>query len=83
MVQMHKDLLRGGDNCVGGGYYEFDYISAKLILSSKSYDFGYPQWSRIESLSVPAYLEGLSIVYRRAPKEEETRIADLMPIKYY
>ncbi len=25
MVNQHKDLLKPGDSCLGGGYYHFDY----------------------------------------------------------
>ena len=27
MVNQHKDLLKPGDSCLGGGYYHFDYTS--------------------------------------------------------
>ena len=28
MVNQHKDLLKPGDQCIGGGYYHFDYDGA-------------------------------------------------------
>ena len=27
MVNQHKDLLKPGDSCLGGGYYHFDYTT--------------------------------------------------------
>ena len=38
-VQMHKDLLLPNDTCIGGGFWEVDPISMKLLLSGKSYDY--------------------------------------------
>jgi len=26
MVNQHKDLLKPGDSCIGGGYYHFDFV---------------------------------------------------------
>ena len=39
MVNQHKDLLKPGDSCLGGGYYHFDYTSNRIILDRSSYDF--------------------------------------------
>ena len=27
MVEMHKDLLKPDEQGIGGGYYQFDYVS--------------------------------------------------------
>lgn len=27
MVNQHKHLLKPGDQCIGGGYYHFDFVS--------------------------------------------------------
>lgn len=62
-VRMHKDLLGAKDLCIGGGYYEFDYVSNRLLLSGKSYDFGQPKWHYITVLKVPTAFRGLSILY--------------------
>ena len=40
MVNQHKDLLKPGDSCLGGGYYHFDYTSNRIVLDRSSYDFG-------------------------------------------
>ena len=30
MVNQHKDLLKPGDQCIGGGYYHFDFVSNRM-----------------------------------------------------
>ena len=62
-VTMHKDLLGPSDTCIGGGFYEFDYVSNRLLLTGRSYDFGYPQWDDIEVLRLPEALRGLAVLY--------------------
>ena len=63
MVNQHKDLLKGDDSCIGGGYYRFDWTSNKLLLDRESYDFGRPRWHLLETLKVPEVYRGLRIVY--------------------
>ena len=41
MVNQHKDLLKPGDQCIGGGYYHFDYTTNRILLDRESYDFVY------------------------------------------
>ena len=62
MVNQHKDLLMGDDQCIGGGYYQFDWTSNRLILDRASYDFGRPRWHLLDTLRVPAQYRGLRIV---------------------
>jgi len=62
-VRMHRDLLDAGDVCIGGGRYEFDYIMGSLLLSGSSYDYGAPQWRRIDTLKLPLPLQGLTVRY--------------------
>jgi len=62
-VKMHKDLLEGSDRCIGGGYYEFDYVSNRLLLSGRSYDYGSPKWGYIDTLKMPSVFQGLAILY--------------------
>ncbi|MCD8387182.1 MAG: hypothetical protein LUD17_09870 [Bacteroidales bacterium] len=62
-VSMHKDLLAEDEYCLGGGYYDFDYVFNRLLLSGKSYDFGRPRWLKLDALQVPKSLEGLRILY--------------------
>jgi hypothetical protein len=63
MVNQHKDLLKPGDSCLGGGYYHFDYTSNRIILDRSSYDFGKPKWYLLEVLKVPSVYRGLRLVY--------------------
>ena len=63
MVDMHKDLLLPGDSCLGGGYYTFDFVSNRIVLDRKSYDFGEPKWHLLEVLKVPSVYKGLRLVY--------------------
>ena len=63
MVDQHKELLQPGDECIGGGYYQFDWVSNRLVLDRMSYDFGSPRWHLIETIKVPAAYRGLRIVY--------------------
>jgi len=63
MVHLHKDLLQPGEHCYGGGYYEFEYLSGRLVLSGESTDFGPPRWQWIDVLRVPAAYRGLRIIY--------------------
>lgn len=63
MVNQHKDLLKPGDQCIGGGYYRFDFISNRIILDRESYDFGKPKWHLLDTLIVPSAYKMLCLVY--------------------
>jgi hypothetical protein len=63
MVNQHRDLMKPGDQCIGGGYYYFDYTSNRLILDRSSYDFGRPKWHLLETLKVPSQYRGMRIIY--------------------
>ena len=63
MVNQHKDLLKPGEQCIGGGYYQFDWTSGRLLLDRASYDFGRPRWHLLDTLKVPAAYRGLTIIY--------------------
>lgn len=82
MVNMHKDLLLPGDECIGGGYYQFDYVSNRLILDRKSYDYGKPKWHWLDVLRVPSVYRDLQIVYIY-DDGEELDISHEMKIEYY
>ena len=51
MVNQHKDLLKPGDSCLGGGYYHFDYTSNRIVLAQVA-STGSPEGS--VSVSWPA-----------------------------
>lgn len=63
MVNRHRELLKPGEACLGGGYYQLDYISHRMLLSGMSTDYGEPEWEVIDTLKVSAYYRGLNIVY--------------------
>ena len=62
MVNQHKHLLKPGDQCIGGGYYHFDFVSNRIILDRESYDFGRPKWHLLEVLKIPSTYRGMRIV---------------------
>ncbi len=83
MVHQHKNLLRPGERCYGGGYYEFDYLANQLILTGTSYDFGRPKWERFATLYVPADYRGLRIIYRtRSNGEGDFIVNNEIKIEY-
>ena len=61
MVNQHKHLLKPGDQCIGGGYYHFDFVSNRILLDRESYDFGRPKWHLLETLKVPSTYRGMRI----------------------
>lgn len=82
MVTLHRDLLMGHEQCLGGGFYEFDYVGNGLVLSGKSFDYGPPRWSKVDVLLVPESLRGAAIVYRDL-RDEEIDVTKDFTIKYY
>ncbi len=94
MVNQHKDLLIDDDKCIGGGYYQFDWTSNRLLLDRASYDFlkgqasrraerGRPRWHLLETLKVPAQYRGLRIVYLYDDDHEDNIVSDELQIEYY
>lgn len=63
MVNRHYELLKTNEHCYGGGYYEFDYISNRLLLSGLSTDFGKPKWNKFQQIKLSASYKGLRILY--------------------
>ena len=84
MVYQHKDLLQAGDQCIGGGYYRFDYVSNRIILDRSSYDFGKPKWHLLDTLKVPSVYRNLRIVYLYDDGyHEDFSVSDELEIEYY
>lgn len=84
MVNLHKDLLQPGDQCIGGGYYRFDRVSGRLILSGESYDFGMPRWHLLETLKVPSAYKGLRLVYKHGDSfYPDVNVSETLRIEYY
>ena len=82
MVFLHQDLLRKGDSCIGGGYYEVDYTCNRLLLDRSSTDFGAPKWHLLETLKVPSQYRGFRLVYYY-PDGMEFDVSEELSIEYY
>ena len=63
MVKRHLELLRGGDRCIGGGYYELDTLSHRLLLSGASSEYGEPGWDKLDRIKISQYYQGFEIIY--------------------
>ena len=84
MVGLHKDLLQPGDQCIGGGYYRFDYVSNQIILDRESFDFGKPKWHLLEALKVPSSYKGMRLVYKYDDKLlDDFNVSEELKIAYY
>ena len=82
MVTLHRDLLMAHEQCLGGGFYEYDYVGNRLLLSGKSFDYGPPRWSEIDKLLVPESLRSVPIIYRDSWDTEINLTAEFR-IGYY
>ena len=84
MVNQHKDLLKPGDQCIGGGYYTFDFVSNRIILDRSSYDFGKPKWHLLKSLKVPSTYRGLRLIYKYDDDFHDVfNVSEELNIEYY
>ena len=84
MVNQHKDLLKFGDQCIGGGYYTFDVVSNRIILDRSSYDFGKPKWHLLESLKIPSSYRGLQLIYKYDDGfHDDFNVSGELQIEYY
>lgn len=63
VVKRHIELLKPGETCIGGGYYELDYITHKLLLNGASSEYGEPDWNKTDNIKISAYYQGLDITY--------------------
>ncbi|MBR4366694.1 MAG: hypothetical protein IKP43_07940 [Bacteroidaceae bacterium] len=83
MVNQHKDLLKQGEQCIGGGYYRFDFVSNYIILDRESFDFGCPKWHLLDTLKVPSVYRGLRIVYKYDDGfHEDFDVSEKLKIEY-
>ncbi len=84
MVNQHKELLRYGDKCIGGGYYAFHRSTNSLVLDRASYDFGPPRWHLLETLLVPRAYRGMRIIYAYDdPQKPCLPVSDVLFLEYY
>lgn len=63
LVTLHRHLLEPGDTCLGGGYYDINYLTMTLRLSGSSADYGAPQWNAVDTIIVPDGFAGMPLVY--------------------
>ena len=83
MVNLHKHLIEQGDHCLGGGFYQFDYASSRILLEGESYDYGPPLWDMIDVLKVPSVYRGMQIVYQyRYESQDDLVVTDEKEIVY-
>ena len=82
-VKQHCELLKPGEKCIGGGYYELDCIMHRLLLSGASSRYGEPVWEQLERLKVSGYYQGLRITYTSWDNwKEEFPVSDKLEIVY-
>ena len=82
-VNRHCELLKPTETCIGGGYYELDYISHKMLLTGASSEYGEPRWEEIETIKASAYYSGLEITYTPWNcKEEAFPVSERIEIIY-
>lgn len=66
-VKLHKHLLELEDTCYGGGFWQIDYLSNRLLLEGASYDYGKPKWELLinqkKTLKIPLAYQGMQIIY--------------------
>lgn len=73
-VSNHRDLINEPiERALGGGTYEFK--GKDLLLSDKSYDYGIPQWHRVNGITCDTYVKG-SVTYKY-PKDEHPYMEDV------
>ena len=81
MVTLHHELLLPGEQCCGGGWYEFNAQRTRMLLYRQSYDYGPPQWQRFDDIYVEAEYQGMEIVYN-ADTDDEYPVSALHHIIY-
>lgn len=83
MVGQHRELLKPGEQCIGGGYYHFDYTSNRIILDRESFDFGKPKWHLLEVLKVPSAYRGMRLIYKYdADDRDDFNVSEELRIEY-
>lgn len=84
MFNQHKDLLKHDEQCIGGGYYSFDFVSNRIILDRESYDFGRPRWHLLDTLKIPSTYRGLNLVYKYNDDfHDDFNVSEELKIEYY
>ena len=69
-VNQHKHLLKPDDQCIGGGYYHFDFVSNRILLDRE--------------LKVPSTYRGMQIVYSYDDGfHDDFNVSEELQIEYY
>ena len=84
-VAYHRDLINEPlEMALGGGTYEFSADGKDLLLSGESYDYGVPQWRRIDGITCDTYVKG-SVIYKypkyEYPYREDVDVKKLFYLK--
>ena len=83
MVGRHCELLKPGEACRGGGFYELDYITHCLLLSGASSEYGEPAWEKVCNLKLSVLYQGLEIIYTSWDSwRDEVPVSSIMEIIY-
>lgn len=84
MVHLHSELVKLDDEPIGGGFFDVDYLSNRLILYRASHDYGVPRWHLVETLHVPAEYRGYRIKYIYDDGwHEDYNVSASLQIDYY
>lgn len=63
-VGYHRELINEPlERALGGGTYEISADGKDYILCDKSYDYGIPQWHRVDGIVCDTYVKGC-IIYK-------------------
>lgn len=84
-VSYHRDLINEPiERALGGGTYEYSANGKDLLLSGKSYDYGIPQWHRVNGITCDTYVKG-SVTYKypkyECPYMEDVDVKKLFYLK--
>ena len=83
LVKRHTELIKPGERCIGGGFYELDHIGHRLLLNGASSEYGEPAWERIDKLILSPYYQGLEIIYTSWDKwKEPLNISETKEVAY-
>ena len=83
LVRRHTELLMPDETCIGGGFYEVDIISHRLLLKGASSEYGEPAWEKTDRLKVHPHYLGLDIVYTSWDSwKKEIPISEIFEIVY-
>jgi hypothetical protein len=83
MVKRHLELIRAGEVCIGGGYYQPDTISHRLLLSGASSEYGEPAWDKVDRIRISAYYQGFEITYSSWDSwKEEFPVSERLEVIY-